>query len=130
MQIANITVKAANGTTDVVYDALIGASANEPAIWANKASSPFFSNRDTAKFRARENGNKTARWVEIDLLFPIRRIVDSVETVVGVVPFRVSAQVPNWATDNEMGECIARSTKFLDNSTIKSYILSRYAPTA
>lgn len=64
-QIANITVKKNNGTTDIVFDALSGSGSDSaPAVWrqdtGNTAGLPY-GLRSALKFLTNWNGRKTAR---------------------------------------------------------------------
>lgn len=126
--ITNVIVKASNGTTDVTYSALQGATASDPAIWQDIASSLIFGNRDKLFCKSRDNGTKTARWVEFEGTYPVRRIESGVEVVKGVIPIKFSVACPNWATDAEIGEAVDRYINSLSSAHMRTNIKLRYAP--
>lgn len=126
--IANIVVKASNGTTDVTFTALQGATADEPAFWQDIASSLIYNNRDILKFRSRNNGTKTARRIEIDAIFPVRRVENGIEMNKGTIPLSFTVPLPNWATDAEVSEAVDRFINLLSSAHVRSHIKGRFAP--
>jgi len=79
-QIANITVKAANGTTDVVYTAMTPSSGDTtPAFWRAEGSGASASLRATFQLSSKWNGPKTARRVTGAFQYPQTATVDGVE---------------------------------------------------
>lgn len=125
---ANVVVKKTDGTTDVTFTGVQGATADEPAIWQNTASSTIYSNRDSFKFRSRDNGTKTARWMEIDAAFVVRRTESSLEVNKGVIPAKFAIPLPNWATDAEINEAVDQFINLLASLHIRTHIKGRYAP--
>lgn len=126
--IANIVVKKTDGTTDVTFTALQGATAADPAIWANTASSLVYNNRDSVKFRSRDNGTKTARRIEVDAVFPVRRTENGIEVNKGPIPLSFTLPIPNWATDAEVNEAVDQFINVLASVHVRSHIKGRYAP--
>lgn len=124
----DVTVKKTDGTTDVTFTAIQGAAADEPAIWQNTASSLIYSNRDILSFRARNNGTKTARRIEIDARFVVRRTEGSLEVNKGTIPLSFTVPVPNWVTDAEANEAIDQFINLLASTHVRSHIKGRYAP--
>lgn len=125
---ANVVVKKTDGTTDVTFTGVQGATADEPAIWQNTASSTVYSNRDSLKFRSRDNGTKTARWMEVDAAFIVRRTENSLEVNKGAIPLKFSVAEPNWATDAEVNEAVDQFINLLASAHIRTHIKGRYAP--
>lgn len=126
--IANIVVKATNGTTDVTFTALQGATGTEPAIWQNTASNAGYSLRSILKMKTRDNGTKTARRVEIDGLFPVVRVENGVEVLKGSVPLSFTVPLPNWATDSEVNEAVDQFINLLASTHIRGSVKGRFAP--
>lgn len=126
--IIDVIVKASNGTTNVTYSALQGATATDPAVWQDIASSAVFGNRDKLICKSRDNGTKTARWVEFEGTFPVRRTENAIEVVKGVIPIKFSVACPNWATDTEIGEAVDRYINSLSGVHMRASIKRRYAP--
>lgn len=70
--LANITVKKADGTTDVVYTALASAGADgSPAVFRNNTIGTTIAERPTLLIAARDNGPRTARRVNVDFAWPL-----------------------------------------------------------
>lgn len=124
----NVTVKKTDGTTDVTFTGVQGATADEPAIWQNIASSTIYSNRDSVKFRSRDNGTKTARWMEVDAQFVVRRTENSLEVNKGTIPAKFAIPIPNWATDAEANEAVDQFLNLLGSAHFRTHIKGRYAP--
>lgn len=126
--IANVTVKKTDGTTDVTFTAVQGATAKDPAVWQNTASSLVYNNRDSVKMVSRDNGTKTARWMEVDALFIVRRTESSLEVNKGQIPAKFSIPLPNWATDAECNEAVDQFINLLASAHFRGAIKGRFAP--
>lgn len=75
--IANITIKKADGTTDVVWTAVQGAAGpNVPAQFRSNSVGTTVAERPTFNVKAADNGNRTARRVRCDFSWPMA-VVDS-----------------------------------------------------
>lgn len=71
-QMANITVKKADGTTDVVYTATApSAGDNTPAVFRNNTVGVTLAQRPTLLIRSTDNGPRTARRVRVDYSWPM-----------------------------------------------------------
>lgn len=125
---ANVVVKKTDGTTDVTFTGVQGATAAEPAIWQNTASSLVYSNRDSLAFRSRDNGTKTARRIELDAKFVVRRTENLLEVNKGIIPLSFTVPIPNWVTDAEANEAIDQFINLLASAHIRSHIKGRFAP--
>lgn len=124
----NVTVKRTDGTTDVTFTGVQGATAGEPAVWQNIASSLVYNNRDSLKFRSRDNGTKTARWMEVDASFVVRRTENGLEVNKGQIPAKFAIPLPNWATDAECNEAVDQFLNLLSSAHIRAHIKGRFAP--
>lgn len=61
-QATNLTVKKADGTTDVTYTLQIASGGDKaPAVWQDLSASPAPNGRPTLKVEGAWNGSKTAR---------------------------------------------------------------------
>lgn len=127
--IANIVVKKTDGTTDVTFTAIAGsASDGQPATWQNTAGSTVRAYRPSLSMKAKLNGTKTARRVDVTGLFPIVRVVNSVDTLVGKIPLDFSCPVPEWATDAEVNEAVDQFINLLASVHIRTHVKSGYSP--
>lgn len=71
MAITNITVKKSDGTTNVVFAALVQASGDgAPFIWQDAASHTVAKYRKTINGLVKYNGPHTARRVVLESVFP------------------------------------------------------------
>lgn len=69
--LANITIKKADGTTDVVYSAIAGAAGdNVPAIFRNNTVGTTLAERPTLLVKSTSNSPRTARRVRGDFAWP------------------------------------------------------------
>lgn len=128
--IANITVKKADGTTDVTFAAVAGSSTDgSPATWVEPTSATIRGFRRTLTFKSRLNGTKQARRVEVRAMHPIVRIVAGVETVVGPIPVDLTLPVPEWATDAEVAEAVDQSLNLFSTLHIRSHMKAGLSPT-
>lgn len=125
---ANVTVKAANGTTDVVYTALTPASGDQPARWSDLASSTQASLRSVVELRSRDNASRDARVVSMVFKMPDVRTVSGVDTIVGSVPVEIRATIPRQVSDAVIAEAVARAGNFFVNTLTRSSFQTGYAP--
>lgn len=122
-QIANITVKKADGTTNVTYEAVSGSSVDgSPAMWVEPTSATTRGFRRSFSFKARLNGTKQARRVELRAVHPVVRVVGGQEVVAGTIPVDFSLPVPEWATDAEVNEAVEQSLNLFSNVTVRAQV--------
>lgn len=127
--IANVVVKKTDGTTDVTFTAIAGAATDgQPATWQNVAGSTIRAYRPSLSMKAKLNGTKQARRVDVMGLFPVVRAISSVDTLIGKIPLDFSVPVPEWATDAEVNEAIDQFINLLASSHVRTHIKSGYAP--
>lgn len=133
--IANLTVKKADGVTDIVYDGIVGAGGdNSPAMWRQDTGAAVglpTGLRASLKLGTRWNKQKSARLAEFEYSYPYA-LQDSTTTrysstdkvmVKGVVT--VPQAIPA-ATQNEgVYQCMHA----LGVALMKSAMASGYAPT-
>lgn len=126
---ANITVKKADGVTDVTYTALMPSAGDKtPARWANVAANAVALFRPTYNAFSRSNGSRDARVVETTLKFPDVRTVESIDTVVGNVIVNISATVPLQVTDTVISEAVAQAANLFKATLIQDSFKSGYTP--
>lgn len=117
---ANITIKKADGTTDVVYTQIVVSTGDSvDAIWRSETSATLRGNRWTAKMRSRDNGPKTGRRVEVDFNATILATVDGREVVLHNIPIKATALVPNMVTEAEASEAVHQGLNFVGNVAIR-----------
>jgi hypothetical protein len=129
---ANITVKKADGTTDITYTALSpSAGDGVPAAWRSESagSAPGF--KPLLSLWSKTNGNRTARRVEYDYSYP-QTATDSTTTLTSVINKPIAKGyfvIPNEVPDTVLAEYVAQCTNLLASTLVKDSIKAGYAPT-
>lgn len=128
-QMADITVKKSDGTTDIVYTALGGSSGdNNPAIWEVTASSTYAAYRNKLKTTSRDNAGKTARNIEIYLEIPETIVVNGETKLVGKVPVKVTVVKPLNVSDATVKEAVYQAGNLAISTLLRSSMTSGYSP--
>lgn len=129
---ANITVKKADGTTDIVYSALTPSAGDSiPAVWRNEDASKPAGGRAVAQILTKWNGPRTARRVEFDYSYP----VTYVDTTTGLtkiahrIPMTVSCVVPQEVPDSIVSEAIHQAGNLLVSVLVRDAFKTGFAPT-
>jgi len=129
---ANLTVKKADGTTDVTYSAICPSSGDTvAAVWRNEAGGVSASLKASLTCSSKTNGARTARQVELNYALPwgVTDSTTGVTTVKNKVPIKVFAVIPFEVPDAVISEAIAQATNLFANSLIRSSLTSGYSPT-
>lgn len=123
---ANITVKKADGTTDILYT-LVSASGgdNSPAVWHSLSSAYMRGHRHTFTMTSRWNGDKTRRRFDIKGSFPY---VDGAG-VITVQNFELTTSIPQNITDADINENAAQFVNLVASALAKSSLQAGFAPT-
>lgn len=130
--VADITIKKADGTTNIVWTAKAGAGGDaSPAVWRSDTSIGTLGQRPTFSIMTKWNGPKTARRVEITGAFPSVYTNSSTgqTEVRGVIPLVASFAVPMNLSTTDLNEAAAQMCNLLASSQVVSAIASGYAPT-
>lgn len=129
-QIANVTVKKADGTTDIVYTADVpSAGDSSPAQWTSRSASTSRAYRPVVRMVASLNGPRTARRMTITGKYPIVRVVSGVDTLIATIPCEFSVVVPLLVTDAEASEATRQFENFLSHTLVRSCIEETYSAT-
>lgn len=129
-QMANVTVKKADGTTDIVYTAQVpSAGDSSPAQWCSKSSSTTRAYRPVIRMTTAYNGPKTARRVSVIGKYPIVRLIGGVDTLVGTIPLELSAVIPLIVTDAEASEATRQFENFCSHILIRECVEQGFAAT-
>lgn len=131
---ASITVKKADGTTDIVYDAVTGSGGeNSPAVWrqdTGAAAGLPVGLRSSFKLNSKWNGPKTARVLAFEASMPYA-VQDSTTTLYGAkdkVVFNGSLTLPQGIPGTQLNEC-AQILNLMAAALVKSAAAAGYAPT-
>lgn len=131
-QMANITVKKNDGTTDVIYTQQApSAGDRSPAIWHNQTVGASMGHRPVLSIVARANGAGTARRVESSFIW--KQV--STDTTTGLVsianslPITISAAVPDGMPDADVNEGISQCFNLHASTLVKDCYKQRFAAT-
>lgn len=127
---ANITIKKADGTTDVVYTAATPSAGDKsPAVWKNQTVGTVLASRPTFTLLGMDNGTKKARRMRTSFSWPKTR-VDALSNVVvaGGASSESSHLIPQDMTPVEIGEYVAQYANLLASALIKQALNDGYAP--
>lgn len=111
--ITSVTVKANDGTTDVVYTAIEGASGNTPAIWQAPALGATGSTRPEVRFSTKKvNGKPSLSKVVGTMMRPYSIVntttgITSVERrLIGRIELPFDSDVPASFTDEFVSQFV------------------------
>lgn len=130
-QATNLTIKKADGQTDVTYTVMIAAGGdNTPCIWQDLSASSIPVNRPTLKAESAFNGAKTARRVSLRFEYPyFVTNSDGSTTLVNRELGTVTWIQPQDVPDNIASEASAQFSNLLATAAIKGVFASGYTPT-
>lgn len=127
---ANITVKKYDGTTDIIYAAVVPSSgSNSPAIWRSPVGAAA-AHKATLRVKSYPNASGTFRNVEAEFITPeTATAADGKVTVVNRAKTRVITQVPLDMADTMIQEHVAQCFNLLNSSLVRSATMEGYSPT-
>lgn len=129
---ANLTVKKADGTTDITYSVLQPSSGDGvAAVWRSETVGSAAGHKPVAQVTSRWNGPRTARRVDFSFSYP--QIYTDANTgltsVSNKVPVTCSVVVPTSVPDSVISEAIAQAINILDSTLLVDCFKAGYAPT-
>lgn len=129
---ANITVKKADGTTDIVFTAANPSGGDKsPALWRSESAGTADGFMPRLSVWSRENGPGTARRVEYTFSYP-QTATDSTTTVTSVINKALASGsfvVPKEMPAAQLNEFAAQFGNLMASALIKSVNATGYAPT-
>lgn len=129
-QMANITVKAANGTTDVVYSQLTPSAGDSvPAKWRAETVSTVVAYRPRASLLSRDNAKKNGRVLDLRYAYPVVRTISGEQHLIGIIPFDIRSTVGDNFTQAEIDEAVMQGLNFAGSVLIRDCFKSGYAAT-
>lgn len=129
---ANITVKKADGTTDVTYTAATPSAGDKsPAIWTSNTVSGIAGFRPRLEFQTQNNGPGTIRQARIHFNFPVTYTdsTTSLEKALKSVGFDGTVYLPFELTTDQWKEAFAQLGNLLASTLIRQSVETGYAPT-
>lgn len=129
---ADITVKKADTTTNIVWTALNPSSGDTvPAYWRSETMSAQASARASMSSKSSWNGPKDARRIETSITYP-HTSTDSttgITSVIARVPISIVATVPVSVPDTVVAEAIAQAFNLQVSTLMLSVYKTGFAPT-
>lgn len=128
---ANITVKKADGTTDVVFVAASpSAGDSSPAVWRQNAASNIIGHRPKVNLLVRDNAAKTGRVFQSAMTFPITHTDgDGKVTLLATVPLRFEGTLPAGVADTAIEEAVEQYGNLIVSDLFRAALKEQYAPT-
>lgn len=127
-QIANITVKQADGTTDIEFTALNGAGGDgSPSLWEVVASNVYSAFRSRLQAISKWNGKRDARHVEIKLSVPETIVVNGETKLVGTVPVVMTVIRPTTVSDATVKEAVYQAGNLAVTQLCRDMMTSGYS---
>lgn len=128
---ANITVKKADGTTDVTYTALNAASGDRSvAKWRVESIGTIAGNRPIMEVSSKASQNGQYRIVEGKLTYP-ETVTDSTTGIISVKSrelFSFTSTIDLTSADAVIAEMAAQAANLLKSTLLQSVLTSGYAP--
>lgn len=128
---ANVTIKKNDGTTDVVYTAVVPSAGDKtPAIWKNQTVGTASSHRPQLALQSRNNGIGSARRLDGEFSYPT--LVTDVQGKVQVADkliINVSTVVPKGMPDTDVNEAVSQGFNLFAAALLKDSHKTGYSPT-
>lgn len=128
---ANITVKAANGTTDVIYVAKTPSSGDKtPALWKVDAASTKPIGRPSVSVVADANSGASVRYMTINSYQPVLSTDSSGNAVVTDNPgMSTRVTLPQRVDQTKLDELVAQHANLLTSALMQQMLKEGYAAT-
>lgn len=128
---ANLTVKKADGTTDVVFTKMQpSAGDNQPAVWKNPLVGVVLAGRPAFTLVAKNNGSAGARRLTASFIFPKVRTDTNGNTIVkGGASGDATFLIPQDMTSVEIAEFCNQFPNLLASPLVKECLTTGYAAT-
>jgi hypothetical protein len=129
-QATDLTIKKANGTTDIVWTLMQPASGDDSnAVWRSNTvgTSPAVRPMLSVTAKAAKSG---ARHVNGTLSYPsYMQDADGIQQIQGVNYFNFHASIAPSALDSDSAEMAAQAANLLATTLLKAVVAAGFAPT-
>jgi hypothetical protein len=129
---ANITVKKADGTTDIVWTSLQASGGDKsPAIWRSNTAAGTNGQLPVFTCSSKWNASGDVRRVDISGSFPsvYTNSATGQTEVRAKMTFQGSFAIPQNVSATDMGEFSAQITNLIASTLMKNSITAGFAPT-
>jgi hypothetical protein len=129
---ADITVKKADGTTDVTYSKVASSAGDKsPAVWRSNSVGSAAAQHPELRLTSQSNGTQTGRRVNGNYSYP--SLVTSADTGVTSIGDRlnltISGIIPLNMTDVDVAEAVVQGLNCFAATLVKDSFKSGFAPT-
>lgn len=128
---ADITVKKADGTTDIVYNQMAPSSGDGvSAIWRNESGGAATAFKPMLTLQSKYNGPKTARRLTVNYSMP-QTATDSttgLTSVVNTIPVMFTIALPVATPQTTIDEAVHQLTNLLSSTLVRSCLKAGFAP--
>jgi hypothetical protein len=129
---ASITVKKADGTTDIVWN-LVNASGGDktPAVFRQTSTVGTIGQRPWLSIASKSNTDGTVRRLDYTVKYPsvYTDTSSSLSQIRSTMNLTCSVAVPQDVTDTDLNEFAAQAMNLLASALSKASIVAGYAPT-
>lgn len=124
----NITVKDADGTTDVEF-VLVTPSAGDksPAVWLTDSTTLPRNFGNELRIASAPNKGNTVRWVTLNYNYRVVQQVNGVDTVTDVIPVSMSFPSLGTVPHSHLEKAVARACNIIGHADVRAQFLSGYA---
>jgi len=130
-QLADITVKKANGTTDIVFTGVVPSSGDKsPAIWRSNSVGSAQAHKPELTIISQYNGPRTARRVGAKFVYPT--LVTGSDGRISVSDRAigdVTVTLPQAMNDSDIAEFANQFVNLLYSALVRAQLQSGYAAT-
>lgn len=127
---ADITVKKADNTTDILWTAMSPSAGDKvPAIWRSNTVGASVAFRPELQMWSFSASGGTQRSVKTSLVYPILEVDGSITRVIGYCTQVSETKLLLKATDADAGEAVAQGINLLDSTLLVAAIKAGFAPT-
>lgn len=131
-QIANMTIKKADGTTDVLYTAARPSGGDKsPAVWENRTVGTAPAHYPSLRVTGQAGGNSgQIRRVQILFQWPFL-VTDALgkKTISKTIPLRVDCPIDQNIDATDIAEAVHQFANLIDHADVKSQIVEGFAAT-
>lgn len=126
---SNIVVKKADGTTDVTYTAVAGASGDSPAVFRSATQGTVVAEQPSLLIRSQDNSARTARRITCDFSWPVMaQDAGGNKVVAGRANGSCTLLVPLNQPASVIAEQAAQYSNLIGSAVVKAAFTTGYAP--
>lgn len=126
---ADITIKAYDGLTDVVYSSQVGSAGDRsPSVWRVTAASVIPMHRPSLTLTTRDNGPKTGRLFNMVSKFPVINPENERPVIVASIPISISGTLPTNIDVAYVQEAVYQTGNLFVSQLIRDSLVSGYSP--